>query len=169
MRRFLIVFIALLAASFGFELTPFAQAYVVTPWTDAIAHVSGELMRAFDSSIATRGNVIGSKTSAFAVSIEAGCNGLEATLVLIAAIVAFPAPWRHRLRGIALGVLAVQALNVVRVASLFYLGQWNREVFEWAHLYVWQALIMLDVLIVWVVWMRWMPRGPVGHGLAVPA
>ena len=118
MRRFLIVFIALLAASFGFELTPFAQAYVVTPWTDAIAHVSGELMRAFDSSIATRGNVIGSKTSAFAVSIEAGCNGLEATLVLIAAIVAFPAPWRHRLRGIALGVLAVQAAHRVRIPVL---------------------------------------------------
>jgi len=168
-RRFLIVFIALLAVSFGFELTPFAQTYVVTPWTDAVAHMSAALMRGFDGSITTSGNVIGSKASAFAVSIEAGCNGLEATLVLLAAIVAFPAPWKHRLRGLALGVLAVQALNIVRVASLFYLGQWNRDVFEWAHLYVWQALIMLDVLIVWVVWMRWMPRGGRDAGLAVPA
>jgi exosortase H (IPTLxxWG-CTERM-specific) len=169
-RRFLIVFIALLAISFGFELTPFAQAYVVTPWTGAVAHVAGALMSAYEGSITPSGNVIGSMSSANAVSLEAGCNGLEATLVLVAAIVAFPAPWRHRLRGIGLGVLAVQALNVVRVASLFYLGQWNRDVFEWAHLYVWQALIMLDVLIVWVVWMRWMPRGPVDRGgLAVPA
>jgi exosortase H (IPTLxxWG-CTERM-specific) len=155
--RFVTIFAALLGVAFGFELTPFAQAYVVTPWTDAVAHVSGALMRAFDASITTSGNVIGSQASAFAVSIEAGCNGLEATLVLIAAIVAFPAPWPHRLRGIALGVLAVQALNVGRVASLFYLGQWNRDVFEWAHLYVWQALIMLDVLIVWVIWVRLVP------------
>ena len=44
--------------------------------------------------------------------------------------------------------------NVVRVVSLFYLGQWNQQVFEWAHLYVWQALIMLDVLIVWMIWVR---------------
>jgi exosortase H (IPTLxxWG-CTERM-specific) len=168
-RRFLVVFVALLGLSFAFELTPFAQAYVVTPWTDAVAHVSGALMRAFDGSITTRGNVIGSQASAFAVSIEAGCNGLEATLVLIAAIVAFPSPWKHRLRGIALGVLAVQALNVVRVASLFYLGQWNRDVFQWAHLYVWQALIMLDVLLVWVVWMRFLPRAPRHPPLAVPA
>ena len=29
--------------------------------------------------------------------------------------------------------------------------------FEWAHLYVWQALIMLDVLIVWLVWVRTLP------------
>ena len=47
--------------------------------------------------------------------------------------------------------------NVVRVISLFYLGRYDRDVFEWAHLYVWQALIMLDVLIVWVVWVRLVP------------
>jgi hypothetical protein len=27
-------------------------------------------------------------------------------------------------------------------------------VFEFAHLYMWQALIMLDVLVVWLLWMR---------------
>jgi exosortase/archaeosortase family protein len=42
--------------------------------------------------------------------------------------------------------------------SLFYLGQWNREVFEWAHLYAWQALIMLDALIVFLLWLRTLPR-----------
>jgi hypothetical protein len=31
-------------------------------------------------------------------------------------------------------------------------------VFEWAHLYVWQALIMLDVLVVWLLWVRTLPR-----------
>jgi hypothetical protein len=55
----------------------------------------------------------------------------------------------------------------VRVISLFYLGQWNRDVFEWAHLYVWQALIMLDVLIVWLVWVRTLPA--VSHGGAPPS
>jgi exosortase/archaeosortase family protein len=48
----------------------------------------------------------------------------------------------------------VQGLNVVRIISLFYLGQWNMTAFEWAHLYIWQALIMLDVLIVWLIWVR---------------
>jgi hypothetical protein len=31
------------------------------------------------------------------------------------------------------------------------------DVFEFAHLYVWQALIMLDVLVVWLIWIRAMP------------
>ena len=71
---------------------------------------------------------------------------------------AFPAPWKHRALGMLAGLLAVQALNVVRVISLFYLGQWSMAAFEWAHLYAWQALIMLDVLIVGLVWMRMLPR-----------
>ena len=167
MPRFLIVFVALLALSFGLELTPWAQAWVVTPWTDAVARVSGALMHVFDASITTSGNVIGSTASAFAVSIEAGCNGVEATLVLVAAMLAFPAPWPHRLRGIAVGVVAVQALNILRVVSLFYLGRWNNDAFEWAHLYVWQALIMLDVLIVWVIWVRLAPAGAAPARVAV--
>jgi len=158
MPRFLVLFIALLALSFGLELTPWAQQWLVTPWTDTVARVSGALMRAFDSSVTTSGNVIRSSASPFAVAIEAGCNGVEATLVLIAAMLAFPVSWRHRVRGIAIGIAAVQLLNIVRVVSLFYLGRWNEYAFEWAHLYVWQALIMLDVLIVWVIWVRMTPR-----------
>ena len=37
-------------------------------------------------------------------------------------------------------------------------GQWNENVFQWAHLYLWQALIMLDVLVVWLLWVRTLPR-----------
>ena len=88
------------------------------------------------------------------VSIEAGCNGVEATLVLIAAILAFPSTWKQKLWGLGFGFVAVQGLNVVRIISLFYLGQWSMTAFEWAHLYIWQALIMLDVLIVWLIWVR---------------
>jgi exosortase H (IPTLxxWG-CTERM-specific) len=78
--------------------------------------------------------------------------------VLIAAILAFPASWPRKLAGLAAGIVAVQGLNVVRVISLFYLGQWSFEVFEWAHLYLWQALIMLDVLVVFLIWVRTLPR-----------
>jgi exosortase H (IPTLxxWG-CTERM-specific) len=118
--------------------------------------------------VAAAGKIMRSTTNGFAVSIEAGCNGIEATIVLVAAILAFPAPWTHKLIGLVSGIVAVQGLNVVRVISLFYLGQWDRQWFEWAHLYVWQALIMLDVLIVWLIWVRTLPRSG-GGGASPPA
>jgi exosortase H (IPTLxxWG-CTERM-specific) len=83
-------------------------------------------------------------------------------------MLAFPAPWKHRVIGILAGLSAVQVLNIVRVISLFYLGQWNMTVFEWAHLYLWQALIMLDVLIVWLVWIRMLPPSPSSSDVPPP-
>lgn len=157
MLRFFITFVAMLAVLFGLELTPIAQKYFVVPWTDTLATVSAWLVTVFDPGVTATGNVLRSSATGFGVSIEAGCNGVEATLVLVAAMLAFPAPWRKKLTGLAVGIVAVQGLNIVRVISLFYLGQWSFRVFEWAHLYVWQALIMLDVLIVWLVWVRLLP------------
>ena len=43
---------------------------------------------------------------------------------------------------------------MVRVISLFYLGQWSTEMFDFAHEYLWQGLIMLDVVVVWLLWGR---------------
>lgn len=158
MVRFFVLFIVYLAALFALELTPWVQRYAVVPWTNALATISTSLVTLFDANVIASGKVIRSMTNGFAVSIEAGCNGVEATIVLIAAIFAYPAPWRHRFVGLLIGFVAVQALNVVRVISLFYIGQWNLAAFEWAHLYVWQALIMLDVLVVWLIWVRRVPR-----------
>ena len=164
MLRFFVTFVAMLAVLFGLELTPVAQRHFVVPWTDALAAVSARLVTFFDPAVTASGNVLQSGSRGFAVAIEAGCNGVEATLVLAAAMLAFPAPWRRKLSGLAIGIVAVQGLNVIRVISLFYLGQWNYQVFEWAHLYVWQALIMLDVLIVWLVWVHLLPPSETSGG-----
>ena len=158
MIRFFLAFLTLQALLFGLELTPWVQRWLVVPWTDTLAAISAGLVRVFDPQVIADGNVLQSAHNGFAVSIEAGCNGVEASIVLIAAMLAFPAPWSRKLFGLALGIIAVQGLNIVRVISLFYLGQWSLDAFAFAHQYVWQALIMLDVLIVWLLWVRTLPR-----------
>ena len=78
-------------------------------------------------------------------------------IILFAAIFAFPAPFKNKLIGFAIGFVAIQALNLVRIISLFYMGQWSMTWFEWFHLYLWQALIILDALVVWLIWLRTLP------------
>jgi exosortase H (IPTLxxWG-CTERM-specific) len=158
--RFLLLFVVILVALFAAELTRPVQATFVVPWTDALARISATLITLFDPHVASFGKIVQSTANGFAISIEAGCNGIEAALILIAAMLAFPAPWKHRAIGIGAGLLAVQLLNIVRVVSLFYLGQWSLRAFEWAHLYLWQALIMIDVLVVWLIWIRTLPPAP---------
>jgi exosortase H (IPTLxxWG-CTERM-specific) len=165
MVRFLVLFLLIQALLFGAQLTPWGQEYFVIPWTNGLAHFCAQLVAFFDGSAVANGKILRSAANGFAVSIEAGCNGVEATLVLIAAILAFPSDWKQKLWGLALGFVAVQGLNVVRIISLFYLGQWNMTAFEWAHLYIWQALIMLDVLIVWLIWVRRINRTAQNNGM----
>ena len=117
------------------------------------------------------GKVIWSTESGFGVSIEAACNGVEAMIILFAALMAFPATWKQRLVGLLVGTIAIQALNLVRIISLFYLGQWDKDWFEFFHLYLWQMLIILDALFVWLLWLRWIARSklPGGGGPGAPS
>lgn len=156
MKRFFLLFSILLLVLFVLELSRPVQETLVIPFTNQIAALSAWLMQLWDSQVLSQGKLIWNAANGFAVSIEPGCNGVEAGIVLIAAILAYPASWREKAIGIGAGLLTVQLLNLLRIISLFYLGQWNPRLFEWAHLYIWQALIMLDVLVVLLVWLRWL-------------
>ena len=158
MLRFFLLFLVIQAVLFALELLGPVQTMFIMPWTGLLATFSANLVQFFDADVTAYSNVIQSTTNGFGVAIQPGCNGVEASIILIAAILAFPAPWRPKLAGLAIGILAVQAVNVLRIVSLFYLGQWNMQWFEFAHLYLWQALIMLDVLVVWLLWVRYLAR-----------
>jgi len=158
--RFIGIFLLVLVTLFGLEMLEPIHIQVVEPFTGSLATLSAWLITPFDDSVIAYGRVIRDSVSGFAVSIESGCNGVEATIVLIAAVVAFPAHWGQRLLAIGLGFLAIQLANILRIISLFYLGQWNFDVFTWIHLYLWPVLIMLDVLVVFIVYLRYISTEP---------
>jgi len=157
MVRFFIVFVILLVSLFTIEVLQPVQEHVILPFTSGLAWISVNIIELFDSGVASAGKVMRDLESGFAVSIEPGCNGVEALIILFAAMFAFPAPLKNKLIGFGIGFVAIQALNLVRIISLFYLGQWSMTWFEWFHLYLWQALIILDALVVWLIWLRTLP------------
>jgi exosortase H (IPTLxxWG-CTERM-specific) len=158
MLRFLVIFFASLAILFTLELLGPVDRHVIEPFTGVIADICAWIIRHVDGRVIVEGKVIRSVGTGFAISIERGCNGIEAVIILVCAMLAFPASWKRKLAGIVIGFFAIQALNLVRIISLFYLGQWNRTWFDWFHLYLWQALIVLDALVVFLVWLRSLPR-----------
>jgi exosortase H (IPTLxxWG-CTERM-specific) len=133
---------------------------VVEPFTGFLAKVSASIITPFDESVIAYDRIIQDSVNGFAISIESGCNGVEATIVLVAAVIAFPATWRQRSAAIFLGFLAIQVANILRIISLFYLGQWNMDMFTWIHLYLWPVLIMIDVLVVFILYLRYISKQP---------
>ncbi|MEP1469782.1 MAG: exosortase H [Halieaceae bacterium] len=166
MSRFIIIFTIVLVGLFTLEMLEPVQAAAIQPFTSWLATISAGLIMPFDDAVVAYGRVIEHTVAQFAVSIEAGCNGVEATIVLIAGVLAFPATWRQKLAAIALGFVAVQAMNILRIVSLFYLGQWDLAIFTWTHLYIWPVLIMLDVLVVFMLYLRYLSRQSVSPATA---
>lgn len=153
-----ILFVIYLGILFALEWLKPVRQVLITPFTEQLAAVSAMFIQLFDANVSSQGIIIQSLSNGTSVAILAGCNGVEAMICLTAAILAYPATWRQRLLGLVLGYSAIQSLNIVRIISLFYLLQWNKLWFEWAHLYIWQGLIFLDVLIVFILWIRWLVK-----------
>ena len=156
MSRFVTIFALTLLALFTLEMLDSVQQAVIQPFTGLLATLSASMIIPFDNAVVASGRIIEHTTNHFAVSIEAGCNGVEATIVLVAGVVAFPATLWQKCSAIVVGFLAIQVMNLLRIISLFYLGQWNLDIFTWTHLYLWPVLIMLDVLIVFILYLRYL-------------
>lgn len=168
MLRFSIIFIILFLSLFGLEIYGPVREAVILPFTSGIASFCSWLVQIFDPNVIAESDKLKDKATGIGIQIAPGCNGVEALIIMFSAIVAFPSPWLYKLKGIALGFIAIQGLNTVRIISLFYLLQWDRAWFDWFHLYLWQALIILDALVVWLVWLRYLPKNK-SHSSNQPA
>lgn len=148
--RFLIVFAVLLIAFYALITISWVDTHVVLPFTGALARVSGAALNLLGEHVHTDGTVIaGAK---FAVDIRGGCNGLEAVVFVCAAMLAFHAPMRKRVIGAAAAAVILEALNVIRIASLYLLGVYHRSVFETFHLAVWQTLMFGAAVLLFLIW-----------------
>lgn len=128
---------------------PMNDAFV-EPFTAGVAKVGGFTARLFGEETRMVGTAIVSPR--FAVNVRTGCNGLETIYIYFAGVLAFPAPLRRKLLGLVGGFLAIQALNVVRIVSLFYIGVYFPKHFEDSHVVIWQALVILFGVALFLVW-----------------
>jgi exosortase H (IPTLxxWG-CTERM-specific) len=148
--RFLVTFLLVLGGSFALLAWNPVNDRLVEPFTGLVAAASGVTLDAIGQEVVRTGTVL--RSPRFAVNIRNGCNGLEAMVILLAAMVAFPAPWRARLAGLALGAAAIQVVNLVRVVALFLTGAYLPRFFDTSHTVVWQSLVILSAVLIWVFW-----------------
>jgi exosortase/archaeosortase family protein len=67
------------------------------------------------------------------------------------------ASWRSRLAGLALGILAIQIINLVRVVSLYLTGAYLPRFFDASHTVIWQSVVILCGVLLWVFWANRLP------------
>jgi hypothetical protein len=85
MIRFVLIFLVCIAVLFPLELLKPVDDYVIVPFTSLLADLCVWLIHLFDKGVVVEGKIVRSVSTGFAVSIERGCNGVEAVLILVSA------------------------------------------------------------------------------------
>ena len=150
--KFLIRFVLALGVFYLLVAIQPVNDRVVVPFTGFLVRVSAVFLRAIGENAQSVGTVI--QSPAFAVDVKNGCNGVEAALLLVAAMLAFPASPKQRALGIAGGLAVIQGVNLFRIVSLFWLGVHHRNVFELFHAAVWQTALILLAVGIFLAWSR---------------
>jgi exosortase H (IPTLxxWG-CTERM-specific) len=159
--RFVILFAIAALVQFCLLLTPWVRP-AIDGFSWILVHASTSMINFFGGHAVASNMIMRSPANGFAIEMKDGCNGVNVMILLWSAVLAFPVSRSAKLVGLLAGALAIHGLNFFRFVSLFYLGQYNLSWFEFAHLYLWETLIMLDALIVFGVWVRRSSAAPAG-------
>lgn len=149
---FLLKFVALLILFEVPLLLPPVDQYVVRPLSAGIAAASGGFLDVLHQHVSVHGTIIASPC--FSVNIQNGCNGLETVLFLIAAVLAFPASAGQKAIAALIGILLIQAINLIRVVTLYIVGCHKPEWFASFHLAIWQTLVFATAVVFFAAWSR---------------
>jgi exosortase H (IPTLxxWG-CTERM-specific) len=159
MALFVVLFGVFLGAGYLLSIYRPIVEHAIVPFTAFIAKVSSFLLRIFGS----EAHATGTRLSGQGVSFELrnGCNGVWATIIFVSAVLAFPSSLRVKLWGVLLGFCAIFVLNLARVISLYYIVLYYPKLFEGAHIYVWQTVVIGAAVLLWLYWaQRAAPVGP---------
>jgi exosortase/archaeosortase family protein len=148
-RVILAFLLYLLAGTFAL-LLPAIDRMFVTPWTEANASSAAALASALGQKTYVNGTVLTS--SGGRMSVKNGCNGVEAFVILVSAVLASPVGIGRRFLGVLVGAAAVFGLNILRLLNLLFVLVHYPQRLDFFHIYIWQTLIVLLAFGVFMFW-----------------
>ncbi len=134
----------------GFALLYSAQNALVVPLNRHLAWMTEKLLRLVGVRASSSGAIVA--LGGFAVEIKNNCNAAYEIALYAAAVWAYPASLRDRMRGTLVGGGVLYLVNFLRIVTLLLLGVLRPTWFESTHLYAWQALFLLVVASCWLAW-----------------
>jgi exosortase/archaeosortase family protein len=154
-RGFVLRFVLVFAVLEAFVYLVLWSDAIFEPYAALNARLTALLLAPFlEGATASGGHL---STATFGVLVRPGCDAYQASAVLVAGIVAFPAARRKKCIGASVGVACLCALNLLRLAVLLWTGAHHPEQFERMHLEILPIVFVaaaLTLLFSWAAWAR---------------
>jgi archaeosortase B (VPXXXP-CTERM-specific) len=90
--------------------------------------------------------------ASFLATIIFECTAVVPVMLWVAAVLAYPTGWRPKLLGLLIGIPILLGINLVRLVTLFIVGERWAAGFDFVHMQVWQSIMIFLTLLLWVVW-----------------
>jgi exosortase/archaeosortase family protein len=113
------------------------------------ARAAGAVVGLFDSHVVVKGTTISG--SLFSMQIVKTCDAMEVNILLLAAIAAFPMPWRRRIASVLLAIPALALANLCRLCVLYWLGAHIRDSFDRVHQTVAPIFMVASALVIFLL------------------
>lgn len=151
--RFQALFVLIFAACYlSFGILPRVRLGVINPYTEFLAKAVAAVINLFGAGAVANGALVYSPR--YSMDIAMGCDGVEASCLYLAGVLAFPTSWRARLIGLAFGVPLIQAINLTRLVGLYYVGMYLPSVADQIHDYVAQTIVILLSTAILIFWLE---------------
>ncbi len=122
-------------------------------YTEGVVYVTALLLKPFNIVQKIMGSIITLK--GMSLDVRFGCNGLEAFLIYLVAVLSFPAGKIKKSVGIIGGFLCLQILNVLRIAGLALSAVYLKEYFHYIHIYIAQGMMIAIALVLFLTWLNY--------------
>jgi exosortase/archaeosortase family protein len=150
-----------LSALYAFPYPPDAAVSTwLAHYLDAYAAAAGAVVALFDPAVHVTGAEL---VGRYSLRIVKDCDAMDVTILLVAAMLAFPASAGRRAMGLAGGVAVVLVANLARISALYFIGVSAPGAFEFAHRDLFPLLLVLLAGAVFVLWARKAPAPMVTH------
>jgi archaeosortase B (VPXXXP-CTERM-specific) len=147
----------------GFALRLFLYLFIVSlffslgnvherllPVQKLLAASAGGGANLFGAGAMVEGTII--RTDHAALDINHECTGIFVLLVYTMFVLAYPAPWRSRLTGAAVGWLTLNIVNLARLILLTFIASRQPDWFAYFHEYFFQGLFIALLAILASIW-----------------
>jgi len=141
-------FVLLLLSSVAFWY--FGLHHALGPLQNLMAALSAAIGRLAGGTMVVDNDLI--IIGALTLHINHECTGIFVLMLFASFVIAYPATWRYRLFGFAVGVPLLFAVNVLRIATLARIVEVYPSAFFYFHEYVWQGVFMVIVLVASIAW-----------------
>lgn len=157
---YLFIFSILIFGIFSFWLTsrPFFES-ISQPILNVYADISNGILNVLGQQ--TKANNENIYSSDFSIQIKKGCDAIAPMILYALSILFFPVAFKHKPKGILIGLFLLFVLNIVRIVTLYLTGKYVHSLFDIMHTDIWQIIFIVFTLYLWLIWLKKVTQNPV--------